>query len=59
VEVANLAGDTLDDIIAAAERGLQRIRHTTGHPRRNSTDCSSILRRPALWTEAAWPPFCS
>ena len=28
VELANLAGDTLDDIIAAAERGIQRIRHT-------------------------------
>jgi hypothetical protein len=48
VELANLAGDTLDDITAAAERGIQRIRHTTGHPRRKSTDCSSILRRPSL-----------
>lgn len=48
VELANLAGDTLDDITAAAERGIQRIRHTTGHPRRKSTDCSSILRRPTL-----------
>jgi len=28
-ELANLAGDTLDDVIAAAERGIQRIRHTT------------------------------
>jgi hypothetical protein len=28
VELANLAGDTLDDVIAAAERGIQRIRHT-------------------------------
>jgi hypothetical protein len=28
VELANLAGDTLDDIIAAAERGIHRIRHT-------------------------------
>ena len=28
VELANLAGDTLDDIIAAAERGIQRIGHT-------------------------------
>jgi transposase len=28
VELANLAGDTLDDIIAAAERGIQRIRRT-------------------------------
>src|SRR6266511_3452753 len=26
VELANLAGDTLDDVIAAAERGIQRIR---------------------------------
>jgi hypothetical protein len=24
----NLAGDTLDDIIAAAKRGIHRIRHT-------------------------------
>ena len=28
VELANLAGDTLDDVIAAAERGVQRIRRT-------------------------------
>jgi transposase len=28
VELANLAGDTLDDAIAAAERGIQRIRDT-------------------------------
>jgi transposase len=28
VELANLAGDTLDDIIAAAKCGIQRIRHT-------------------------------
>jgi transposase len=28
VELANLAGDTLDDVIAAAERGVQRIRGT-------------------------------
>jgi transposase len=28
VELANLAGDTLDDVIAAAERGIQRIRST-------------------------------
>jgi transposase len=28
VELANLAGESLDDIIAAAERGIQRIRHT-------------------------------
>ncbi len=27
-ELANLAGDTLDDVIAAAERGIQRIRGT-------------------------------
>ncbi len=27
VELANLAGDTLDEVIAAAERGIQRIRH--------------------------------
>jgi transposase len=28
VELANLAGDTLDDVTAAAERGIQRIRST-------------------------------
>ena len=28
VELANLAGDTLDDVITAAERGIQRIRAT-------------------------------
>jgi transposase len=27
VELANLAGDTLDEVIAAAERGIHRIRH--------------------------------
>src|SRR4029453_13673133 len=28
VGLANLAGDTIDHIVAAAERGVQRIRHT-------------------------------
>jgi len=28
VELANLAGDTLAEVTAAAERGIQRIRHT-------------------------------
>jgi hypothetical protein len=28
MELANLAGDTLDDVITAAERGIQRIRDT-------------------------------
>ena len=28
VELANLAGDTLDEVTAAAERGTQRIRST-------------------------------
>jgi hypothetical protein len=27
VELANLAGDSLDDVVAAAERGIQRVRH--------------------------------
>jgi hypothetical protein len=31
VELANLAVDTLDEVIAAAERGIQRIRDTH-HP---------------------------
>ena len=28
VELANLAGESLDEVIAAAERGIQRIRAT-------------------------------
>jgi hypothetical protein len=28
VELANLAGDTLEEVIAAAERGIQRIQTT-------------------------------
>jgi hypothetical protein len=28
VELANLAGDTLEEVTAAAERGVQRIRRT-------------------------------
>ena len=28
VELANLAGERLDEVIAAAQRGIQRIRHT-------------------------------
>jgi len=28
VELANLAGDTIDDVTTAAERGIQPIRHT-------------------------------
>jgi DDE superfamily endonuclease len=28
VELANLAGDTLNDVITAADRGIQRIRDT-------------------------------
>jgi len=28
VELANLAGDTLEEVVAAAERGIQRIRRT-------------------------------
>ena len=28
VELVNLAGDTLDDVIVAAERGIQRVRRT-------------------------------
>jgi transposase len=28
VELANLAGASLEEVVAAAERGIQRIRHT-------------------------------
>jgi hypothetical protein len=40
-ELANLAGDTLEEIIAAAERGIQRIRATPHLP-------FSFLRRCGL-----------
>jgi hypothetical protein len=30
VELANLAADALDEVVAAAERGIQRIRATHG-----------------------------
>jgi hypothetical protein len=33
--LANLAGDTLEEIIAAAERGLQQIRATRTRPFRS------------------------
>jgi hypothetical protein len=44
VELANLAADALDDIVAAAERGIQRIRATHGL-------AHSFLRHcgPSLW----------
>ncbi len=32
VELANLAGDTLEEVVAAAERGIQRIRRTPHLP---------------------------
>ena len=35
IELANLAGDTLNDVITAAERGIQRIRDTTTWPTRS------------------------
>jgi hypothetical protein len=35
VELANLAGDTLNDVIAAAERGIHRIRAPTTWPTRS------------------------
>jgi putative transposase len=40
-ELANLAGDTLEEIIAAAERGIQRIRATPHLPFRScaTADC--------------------
>jgi hypothetical protein len=28
VELANLAGESLDEVVAAAERGIQRLRDT-------------------------------
>jgi hypothetical protein len=39
--LANLAGDTLEEILAAAERGIQRIRATPNLP-------FSFLRRCGL-----------
>jgi hypothetical protein len=35
VELANLAGDTLEEVSAAAERGIQRIRGTRTWPPRS------------------------
>jgi hypothetical protein len=35
VELVNLAGETLDEVIAAAERGVQRIRGTRAWPSRS------------------------
>jgi hypothetical protein len=35
VELANLAGDTLDDVIAAAEGGIQRLRAPRTWPSRS------------------------
>jgi hypothetical protein len=32
VELANLAGASLDDVVAAAQRGIQRIRQTQHLP---------------------------
>ena len=43
VELANLAGEGLDDVIAAAERGIHRIRHITICPSRAGAT------RPVLW----------
>jgi hypothetical protein len=34
VDLADLAGESLDDVIATAERGIHRIRHTTICPSR-------------------------
>jgi transposase len=49
VELANLAGDTLEEVTAAAERGIQRIRHTTTWPTRSCGTAAwpSVRRRPA------------
>ena len=35
VEPANLAGETLEDVTAAAKRGIQRIRGTRTRPSRS------------------------
>jgi transposase len=43
VDLANLAGESLDDVIATAERGIHRIRHTTICPSRAGAT------RPVLW----------
>jgi transposase len=53
VELANLAGDTLDDVVAAAERGIQRIRHTHHLPFSFLRYCGLSLwwQRPCHWKE--------
>jgi hypothetical protein len=42
VELANLVGDTIDDVITAAVRGVQRIRQT-------HRLAYSFLRHCGLW----------
>ena len=44
VELANLAGDTLDEVVAAAERGIQRIRATPHLPFSFLRYCGLSLR---------------
>ncbi|HZC98641.1 MAG TPA: hypothetical protein VFA46_00100 [Actinomycetes bacterium] len=44
MELANLAGDTLDDVVAAAERGVQPIRGTPHLPFSFLRYCGLSLR---------------
>jgi transposase len=47
VELANLAGERLDDVVAAAERGIQRIRRTHHLPFSFLRYCGLSLCEPA------------
>ena len=53
VELANLAGDTLAEVIAAAERGIQRIGATHWLPYSFLRHCGLSLWRPAMSPERA------
>ena len=57
VELANLAGDTLEEVIAAAERGIQRIRRPTGWRLRSwaTAACRCGEQRSCCWGMGARP----
>jgi hypothetical protein len=47
VELANLAGESLEEVIAAAERGIHRIRHTHHLPFSFLRHCGLSYGEPA------------
>ena len=68
VELANLAGDTLQEVIAAAERGIARIRPPTiwpsrscataacpcGEPTTMSLEGANLFKTPSAWSRSRW-----